>query len=45
MIAYARAVVLGEKSIPGRRPWANMKQLVGTSDDVWEPSTHPTVAH
>jgi hypothetical protein len=45
MIAYARAVVLGEKSIPGRRPWANMKQLVGTSDDVWELSTHPTVVH
>jgi hypothetical protein len=45
MIAYARAVVLGEKSIPGRRAWANMKQLVGTSDDVWEPSTHPTVVH
>jgi hypothetical protein len=43
MIAYARAVVLGEKSIPGRRSWADMKQLVGTSDDVWEPSTHPTV--
>jgi hypothetical protein len=45
MIAYARAVVLGEKSIPDRRPWSNMKQLVGTSDDVWEPSTHPTVLH
>ena len=45
MIAYARAVVLGEKSIPGRRSWSNMKQLVGTSDDVWEPSTHPTVVH
>jgi hypothetical protein len=45
MIAYARAVVLGETSIPGERPWSNMKQLVGTSDDVWEPSTHPSIIH
>ncbi|MDE2448091.1 MAG: hypothetical protein KGO22_03915 [Gammaproteobacteria bacterium] len=45
MIAYARAVVLGEKSIPGRRRWSDMKQLVGTSDDVWEASTHPTLVH
>ncbi len=43
MIAYARAVVLGHKSIPGRRTWSNMKELVATSGDVWEPSTHPTV--
>ena len=44
MIAYARAVVLDQKSIPGRRTWTNMKELVATSGDVWEPSTHPTVA-
>lgn len=43
MIAYAQAVVLGRKSIPGRRTWSNMKELVATSSDVWEPSTHPTV--
>ena len=43
LIAYARAVLLGEKAIPGHRSWSNMKQLVGTSDDVWEPSTHPTL--
>jgi pimeloyl-ACP methyl ester carboxylesterase len=43
MIAYARAVVLGHKSIPGRRMWSNMKELVATSGDVWEPSTHPTL--
>jgi hypothetical protein len=43
MIAYARAVLLGAKSIPGGRRWSNMKELVGTSDDVWEPSTHPTL--
>ena len=43
MIAYARAVVLGHKSVPGQRPWTNMKELVATTGDVWEPSTHPTV--
>jgi hypothetical protein len=43
VIAYARAVVLGEPSIPGRRTWTNMKELVATSSDVWEPSTKPTV--
>jgi hypothetical protein len=42
MIAYAQAVVLGHKAIPGRRTWSNMKELVGTTSDVWEPSTHPT---
>ena len=30
MIAYARAVVLNQKSIPGRRTWTNMKELVAT---------------
>ena len=43
VIAYARAVVLGSPSIPGRRTWRNMKELVATSSDVWEPSTKPTL--
>jgi hypothetical protein len=43
MIAYAEAVVFNQKSIPGRRTWSNMKELVATSSDVWEPSTHPSV--
>jgi hypothetical protein len=43
IIAYARAVILDQKTIPGRRAWTNMKELVATSGDVWEPSTHPTV--
>jgi pimeloyl-ACP methyl ester carboxylesterase len=42
-IAYGRAVVLGQKDIPGRRTWTNMKELVATTSDAWEPSTHPTV--
>jgi len=44
MIAYAKAVVLREKTIPGRQTWSNMKELVATSGDVWEPSTHPGVS-
>lgn len=43
IIAYARAVVLQRRSIPGQRPWADMKALVATSGDSWEPSTHPTL--
>jgi len=42
IIAYATAVVLQHKSIPGRRTWSNMKELVATTSDVWEASTHPT---
>ena len=43
MIAYAQAVVLDRKTIEGRRTWSNMKELVATTSDVWEPSTRPTV--
>lgn len=42
-IAYAQAVVLGRTTIEGRRTWTNMKELVATTSDVWEPSTRPTV--
>jgi pimeloyl-ACP methyl ester carboxylesterase len=44
LIAYARAVTLGDKTIAGRRTWSDMKELVATTSDVWELSTHPTVA-
>jgi hypothetical protein len=43
MIAYGRAVVLGQKEVEGGRPWRDMKELVATTSDVWEPSTKPTV--
>ena len=42
VIAYARTVLAGGKTVPGRRTWSNMKELVATSSDVWESSTHPT---
>lgn len=41
MVAFARAVVLGYRQVPGGRPWSNMKELVATASDVWEPSSQP----
>lgn len=42
-IVFARSVVFGASSVPGQRPWSDMKQLVATTSDVWEPSTKPTL--
>ena len=42
IVAYVTAVVTGQSSVPGRRLWSTMKELVATAGDVWEPSTHPT---
>jgi hypothetical protein len=41
MLAYARAAVLGHKTVPGGRPWTTRKELVATASDVWEPSSDP----
>src|SRR3546814_11798249 len=41
MIAYGKAAVFGYRDIPGARPWSDMKELVATASDVWEPSTKP----
>jgi pimeloyl-ACP methyl ester carboxylesterase len=40
-LAFATAVVLGAKEIRGGRAWSNMKELVATTEDVWEPSSDP----
>lgn len=45
MIAFARAAVLGQSSVPGGRLWSNMKELVATTDDVWETSSQPGYMH
>jgi hypothetical protein len=42
MIEYGKAAVFGYRDIPGARKWSDMKELVATSSDVWEPSTKPT---
>jgi fermentation-respiration switch protein FrsA (DUF1100 family) len=41
MVAFARAAVLGQSSVPGGRMWSNIKELTATAADVWEPSSHP----
>lgn len=43
MVAFATAVIQGKTSVPGGRPWSDMKELVATTSDVWEPSTTPAV--
>jgi pimeloyl-ACP methyl ester carboxylesterase len=43
MIAFALAVLQGRTSVSGGRRWTDMKELVATTSDVWEPSTRPTV--
>ncbi len=42
LIAFARGVIQGATRIEGGRPWRDMKELVATTSDVWERSTHPT---
>jgi pimeloyl-ACP methyl ester carboxylesterase len=44
-VAFAKTVIQGKGSVSGARPWTNMKELVATSSDVWEPSTQPTVVN
>ena len=42
-VAFGTAVIQGKGSVPGVRPWKDMKELVGTASDVWEASTRPTL--
>ncbi len=41
MVAVAKAMVLGQSSVPGGRAWSTMKELVATASDVWEPTSEP----
>ena len=41
MVAFAKAAVSGAKSVPGAKPWSDLKQLVATTPDSWEPSSAP----
>jgi pimeloyl-ACP methyl ester carboxylesterase len=43
MLAFAHAVLQSKSHVEGATKWTNMKELVATSLDVWEPSTKPTV--
>jgi pimeloyl-ACP methyl ester carboxylesterase len=44
MVAFARAAVNGESSLPGARPWADLRELVATTPPVWEMSSDPANA-
>ncbi len=41
MLAFALAVIRGDSEVPGARKWTTMKELVATTDDVWERSSAP----
>jgi len=41
MVAFAMAAVQGRTSLPGAPRWINIKELVATTPDVWEPSSRP----
>ena len=41
MVAFARVVVTGGTTVPGGRPWSDLKSLVATTPDSWEPSSQP----
>ncbi|MGJ7572295.1 alpha/beta hydrolase family protein [Variovorax sp. RB2P76] len=41
MVAYAKAVIVGGRTIPGARKWKDFKSLVATTPDSWEPSSRP----
>jgi hypothetical protein len=41
MVEFAKAAVQGRTSLPGSRPWTNIKELVATTPDSWEPSSQP----
>jgi hypothetical protein len=45
MLAFARAAIRGEQTAPGSRTWTTMKDLVATTEDVWEASSAPKKDH
>jgi pimeloyl-ACP methyl ester carboxylesterase len=41
MVQFAVAAVQGRTALSGAKPWSNIKELVATTPDVWEPSSAP----
>lgn len=39
LIVFAGAAVAGRRTVPGGRPWHDLRSLIATSSDVWERST------
>lgn len=41
MVAFAKVAIVGGKDVPGARPWTDLKSLMATTPDSWEPSSAP----
>lgn len=41
MVAFAVAAVQGRATLPGAKPWSDLKELVATTPDEWETSSRP----
>jgi hypothetical protein len=41
MIAFAKVAITGGTTVPGAKPWSNLKELVATTPDSWEASSRP----
>jgi pimeloyl-ACP methyl ester carboxylesterase len=41
MVAFAKRVVTGGTRVPDAKPWSDLKSLVATTPDSWEPSSQP----
>ncbi len=44
MVAFANAAVTDAYTVPGARPWTDLKSLVATTADHWEASSQPRKA-
>ncbi|KQP21934.1 alpha/beta fold hydrolase [Pseudorhodoferax sp. Leaf267] len=41
MVAFAQAAVQGRSTVPGAKPWKDLKELVATTPEHWELSSQP----
>lgn len=41
MVAFAKVAIVGGNTVPGARPWTDLKSLAATTPDSWEPSSAP----
>ncbi len=41
MVAFAKVAIVGGKQVPGAKTWSDLKSLVATTPDSWEPSSEP----
>lgn len=41
MLAFAKVAVTGGARVPGAKPWSDLKSLLATTPDSWEPSSQP----